>query len=277
VTTQQDVRRWWDDNPMVYDWSGRPADVTDPAYLDEVERRFLAESWFAQPEGAAPWSGLLPFGDLAGRDVLEIGCGSGVHSRLLAAAGANLTAVDLTPTAVAMTKRRLELHDLEATVLEADAEALPLDDASFDFVWSWGVIHHSADTNAVIAELARVLRPGGRLAFMVYHRSSITFWVNYVLVRGVLQGGLRHESPDELANRWSDGVIARHYTRAALAEALAPFFEDVRTGVMGQLGEAVPLPSSARRHVAPLVPLSLRHALLRRWGWFLVAAARRRA
>jgi hypothetical protein len=112
---------------------------------------------------------------------------------------------------------------------------------------------------------------------MVYHRSSITFWVNYVLVRGVLQGGLRHESPDELANRWSDGVIARHYTRAALAEALAPFFEDVRTGVMGQLGEAVPLPSSARRHVAPLVPLSLRHALLRRWGWFLVAAARRRA
>jgi ubiquinone/menaquinone biosynthesis C-methylase UbiE len=200
-----------------------------------------------------------------------------VHARLLAAAGARVTAIDLTPTAVEMTRRRLELHSLEGTVLEADAEALPFADASFDFVWSWGVIHHSQDTDRVIAEIARVLRPGGRLAFMVYHRNSITFWVNYVLVRGVLQGGLRHETPDELANRWSDGVIARHYTRESLARALEPHFEEIRTAVMGQIGEAVPLPARLRARVAPLVPLALRRRLLRRFGWFLFAAARRRA
>jgi ubiquinone/menaquinone biosynthesis C-methylase UbiE len=175
-----------------------------------------------------------------------------------------------------MTRRRFELRGLHGSVLEADAESLPFPDSSFDFVWSWGVIHHSADTDRVIAEIARVLRPGGRLAFMVYHRSSITFWINYVGVRGVLQGGLIRMRPDELANRWSDGVIARHYTRASLKRALEPLFDNVRTEVMGQIGEAVPLPSRARRVVAPLVPLTLRRALVRRYGWFLFANARRR-
>jgi ubiquinone/menaquinone biosynthesis C-methylase UbiE len=276
MSNQQDVRRWWSDHPMLYDWAETEPDLADPAYLDEVERRFLSESWFAQAEGAAPYSGLMPLSEIAGADVLEIGCGSGVHARLLAQAGARLSAVDLTPTAVAMTKRRLELAGLEATVLEADAESLPFPDDSFDVVWSWGVIHHSADTDRVITEIARVLRPGGRLALMVYHRSSITFWINYVLIRGVLQGGVLHEKPDELANRWSDGVIARHYTRRTLTDALAPHFDDVRTEVMGQIGEAVPLPARLRARVAPLIPLSLRRTLLRRYGWFLFATATRR-
>jgi SAM-dependent methyltransferase len=262
---------------MVYDWHERAPDLTDAAYLEEVERRFLGESWFAQPEGAPPYSGLIPFAELRDKSVLEIGCGSGVHTRLLADAGATVTAVDLTPTAVAMTRRRLELAGLEGTVLEADAEALPFGDASFDFVWSWGVIHHSEHTGRVISEVARVLRPGGRFAFMVYHRNSITFWINYVLIRGVLQGGLLHEKPDELAHRWSDGVIARHYTSRTLADALAPWFQEVETRVMGQIGEAVPLPARLRARFGPLVPLSFRRALVRRWGWFLFATARRRA
>ena len=209
--------------------------------------------------------------------MLEVGCGSGVHARLLAQAGARLTAIDLTPAAVAMTRRRLELHGLQGTVLEADAESLPFPDESFDFVWSWGVVHHSADTVHALAEMARVLRPGRSIGLMVYHRSSISFWVNYTLIRGVLQGGLLHETPDQLANRWSDGVIARHYTRRSLKEALAPHFEELQMRVMGQLGEAVPLPARARRLVAPLAPLSMRQALLRRYGWFLFATARRRA
>jgi SAM-dependent methyltransferase len=275
---QAEVRSWWADNPMTYDWRGEIAyEPGTPEHLAEVERRFLAESWFAQPDGAPPYSGLIPFGELAGKDVLEIGCGTGVHARLLAAAGANLTAIDLTPTAVELTRRRLGLSGLGADVREADAEQLPFADASFDFVWSWGVIHHSHDTDRVIAEVARVLRPRGRFSFMVYHRSSITFWINYVLFRGVLQGGLRRESPDELADRWSDGVIARHYTRRTLSDALRPHFEDVQTRVMGQIGEAIPLPARVRGRVAGLVPLGARRALLRRYGWFLVADARRRA
>jgi SAM-dependent methyltransferase len=278
MTTQDDVRRWWTDNPMTYDWRGDiPHEPGSPEHLAEVERRFLAEAWFAQRRGAPAFSALIPFDDLRGKDVLEIGSGTGVHTKLLAAAGARVSAVDLTPTAVELTSRRLELAGLAADVREADAESLPYGDSTFDFVWSWGVIHHSADTDRVVAEIARVLRPGGRLAFMVYHRTSITFWLNYVLYRGVLRGGLLHESPDELANRWSDGVLARHYTRRRLTESLRPWFENIETQVMGQIGEAIPLPSRIRRPLARIMPRGPQEAVLRRLGWFLFATAQRRA
>lgn len=262
---------------MTYDWRGEiPYEPGSAEHLAEVERRFLAEAWFAQAPGAAPFSGLMPLAKLQEKDVLEIGCGTGVHARLLAEAGARLTAVDLTPTAVELTRRRLALSHLDADVREADAESLPFADDSFDFIWSWGVIHHSEHTDRVIAEIGRVLRPGGRLALMVYHRSSITFWINYVLYRGVLRGGLLREGPDELANRWSDGVIARHYTRRRLASALAPWFDDVVTQVMGQMSEAVPLPARLRPQIARLVPVAVQRAALQRFGWFLFATARRR-
>jgi SAM-dependent methyltransferase len=277
MPTQSDVRRWWAENPMTYDWRGDiPFETGSPEHLAEVERRFLAEAWFAQDEGQPPFSGLIPYADLQGKDVLEIGSGTGVHARLLATAGAHLTAIDLTPTAVELTKRRLQLAGVDADVREADAESLPFADDSFDLVWSWGVIHHSEHTDRVVAEIARVLRPGGRLALMVYHRSSITFWVNYVAYRGIVRGGLLRESPDKLANRWSDGVIARHYTRQSLSDALEPWFEHIETRVMGQMGEAIPLPARVRGWVARLVPAGAQRALLRRHGWFLYASATRK-
>ena len=86
--SQAEVRGWWTDHPMTYDWRGEiPYEPGSPEYLAEVERRFLSESWFAQPPGAPPYSGLIPFAELAGKDVLEIGCGTGVHAQLLAEAG----------------------------------------------------------------------------------------------------------------------------------------------------------------------------------------------
>jgi SAM-dependent methyltransferase len=139
------------------------------------------------------------------------------------------------------------------------------------------VIHHSESTDAVVRELARVLRPGGMLALMVYHRTSLTYWVQYQLIRGVFGLRLLRERPDEIANRYSDGVIARHYTRHGLTRLLSPFFENVETQVMGQLGEAVPLPARLRRPVERLVPVAFREAVVRRFGWFLVATATRRA
>ena len=275
--SQSEVRAWWAENPMTYDWRGEiPYEPGSPQHLAEVERRFLSEAWFAHAPGERPFSALIPYDALAAKDVLEIGCGTGVHARLLAEAGATLSAIDLTPTAIELTRRRLELAGLTADVREADAESLPYADGSFDFVWSWGVIHHSESTERVLSEIARVLRPGGRVALMVYHRNSITFWLNYVLYHGVVRGGLVHERPDQLANHWSDGVIARHYTRRGFAAALSPWFDDVQTQVMGQMGEAIPLPARVRRPVSRVVPEAAQRAVLRRAGWFLFATGRRR-
>src|SRR5207248_9583043 len=65
MPTQSDVRRWWADNPMTYDWRGEiPYAVGSAEHLAEVERRFLSEAWFAQTPGGPPFSGLIPYADL---------------------------------------------------------------------------------------------------------------------------------------------------------------------------------------------------------------------
>ena len=70
------------------------------------------------------------------------------------------------------------MFGLKGNIRRADAEKLPFFSASFDFAWSWGVIHHSSSFEKCIAEIARVLRPGGRLMLMVYYRPSIAYHVN---------------------------------------------------------------------------------------------------
>src|SRR5205085_539710 len=110
-------------------------------------------------------------GDLYDKDVLEIGVGQGTHAQLLAPRCKSFTGIDLTTCAVEMTSERLKLFKIPGAVLEMDAEHMSFGDGSFDYIWSWGVIHHSADTNRVLKEMHRVLRPGGKCTVMIYYRS----------------------------------------------------------------------------------------------------------
>jgi len=76
---------------------------------------------------------------------LEVGCGVGTDLLQFARAGARVHGVDLSRQSVALAQRRLELYGFEAEIREADAEALPFEDETFDLVYSWGVIHHTPD------------------------------------------------------------------------------------------------------------------------------------
>lgn len=113
-----------------------------------------------------------------GKRVLEIGVGAGTDFVQWARSGAELTGVDLTAAGVELTRERLALEGLHADVRVADAERLPFPDASFDLVYSYGVLHHSPDTPRAIAEVRRVLRPGGVARVMIYHHPS---WVGLML------------------------------------------------------------------------------------------------
>ena len=101
-------------------------------------------------------------------------------------AGARYTGIDLSPTAIDLARRRLELENGAADLVHGSITDLPFPDASFDLVYSNGVIHHLAETQRAITEFHRVLRPGGTVIVMVYHRGSFNFYVSIMTVRRLL-------------------------------------------------------------------------------------------
>jgi ubiquinone/menaquinone biosynthesis C-methylase UbiE len=274
--SQQQVREWWNRNPMSYDVDEpilHPEGT--PEYFREVDSRIFHPRYMrltAKP-GGKPFSLFVDFDSLAGKDVLEVGCGSGIAVQLFAEAGANVTAVDLTPWAVATTRSRLDAFGLEADVFEADGEQLPLNDDAFDLVFSWGVIHHSTDMERALSELVRVCRPGGEVVIMVYHRRSLF----YVVYRGFMRFlplarrlGLHFEGARAGD---TEGLIARHFTRRELEQMLiAAGLRDVRVIPYGQDAELLPLPRRVRLPITERLPQAWKDAILRRVGHQLAAS-----
>ena len=100
----------------------------------------------------------------AGDDWLDLACGTGAVAERAAAAGASVTGVDLAPALIETAKERAAELELEIDYVVGDAERLTLADASFDKVSSTCGIMFAPDHEAVARELARVTRPGGRIA-----------------------------------------------------------------------------------------------------------------
>jgi SAM-dependent methyltransferase len=237
---QEANRARWEAAPMRYDWREKlaPAPGTT-AYFDEIDRRFLSSARSFLPWRKIPFDALIPFDHLRDRDVLELGVGHGTHAQLLSPRCRSFTGVDLTATAARMTARRLRQFDLPGRILQMDGEALGFSDGSFDYVWSWGVVHHSADTPRILAEIHRVLRPGGLCTIMVYYRS----WWHYHafgLMRGLLRarwGGLHH-----LRRAGADGAFTRYYTPDEWRTLTGRLFEIASIRIYGLKSDILPLP-----------------------------------
>ncbi len=135
----------------------------------------------------------MPLAQLKGADVLEIGSGNGAHSALFAYLhGAKMTAIDITPSRVLATSQKLDLlmPNGDHLCANADAERLPFADETFDVVYSNGVLHHTPGTSEAVKEVYRVLRPGGLAVVMLSAPHSFQYWINIVLLAGILKGGI---------------------------------------------------------------------------------------
>lgn len=273
--SQEANRHWWQQNPMTYDWQGT-LDLQSGSreWFEEIDRRFLTSSYFAKGADGSPFGRFLRTADVAGKDVLEVGCGMGTHAAMLARAGANLTAIDLTDKAVETTRRRLELFDLRGDIQRSDAEALPFKDESFDMVWSWGVIHHSSSMEKCLFEITRVLRVGGRLLLMVYYRPSLVYYLHNGLIRGVLMGQLLSRPLSEIYTSASDGFYARVFNKKELRSLLSSTFEQIQITVVGLKGELFPIPRiRIKEKLEEQTPDWLASAILGRWGSMVVIEA----
>jgi SAM-dependent methyltransferase len=112
---------------------------------------------------------------------LEAGCGPAAIALNLAPLGVDVAGVDLSPSAVRMAQDAFRERGLHGEFIIGDVRALPFADESFDFVYAGGVIEHFRESDRAVAEMARVLRPGGRLLLTV---PALTLSYPYLFLRG---------------------------------------------------------------------------------------------
>jgi ubiquinone/menaquinone biosynthesis C-methylase UbiE len=206
-----EVRKYWQNKPCNADYSTKPEGSLE--WSEEIEEDRYANEPFIHA--------FAQFTRWRGKRVLEVGCGTGTDCLQFARAGADIYAIDLTERGVEITRKRLALIGVSANVRVGDAEALPFDDNMFDLVYSWGVLHHTPNTKKAIAEVYRVLKPGGRIVIMLYHRRSI------VTYRLYFHYGLRAGRPfrtlaDLLANHM-ESAGTKAYTLRELRRLFGQF------------------------------------------------------
>lgn len=284
------VQRFWNAHPCDGHRSRKPRGSLE--FFREISAARYRHEWHIPA--------VARFECYRGKRVLEIGCGIGVDGAQFAGQGARYTGVDLTAESVCHTAQHLRLKGLAGRVMQANAERLPLAEASFDHVYSYGVIHHSPRTDRVVREIYRVLAPGGTFCVMVYHRDSINYWVEIMILRRMLryllapawapavlavitgfdQDKLRRQREVFLSAaardsaRWvsmnTDGPdcpLAKVYTRRT-ARRLFADFADVRCRAFFFDKSHYPL-------IGRLIPRAVERLLGRAFGWHLVVTGRK--
>jgi ubiquinone/menaquinone biosynthesis C-methylase UbiE len=177
---KSDVHDYWNANPCGTQFTD--TERGSKAFFDEVERfRYDTQPFMEK---------LCGFKDFRGKKLLEIGCGLGTDLLQFARGGAIVSGVDLTEDSVALAKKRFELEGLSGEFRPADAENLPFADATFDVVYSFGVLHHTPNTQKAIDEVYRVLKPNGQIVIMLYHKHSLHTWLGVPLyfLSGLIKG-----------------------------------------------------------------------------------------
>jgi SAM-dependent methyltransferase len=245
--TVESVRDFWETH------------VNNEYYTDEAR---ASEAYFAEiEERRYRWHYHLRdlFDSIQGSRgrLLEVGSGIGVDSIQLARCGFDVTAVDLTESAIQVARRFAQLRGVTIDFRLGNAERLDFPDESFDAVYSFGVLHHTPDIEQAVAEVRRVLRPGGRAYVMLYHRDSLVNLVHKVL-------RLPYESPRD---RKDHCPIVYTFSRRGAKRLFDEFSQvTVRAAYPFTFGFG-PLGSRT--------PLWLRRALGRAIGWHLMITAAR--
>ena len=279
------VRQFWQEHPC----GTKFADALPGSrrFYELVEEHRYTKEWHI-PAAAG-------FAATKGLRVLEIGCGLGTDGAQFAQAGADYTGIDLTDAAIELAQKRFELFKLPGTFQTDDAERLSFPNDSFDLVYSHGVLHHTPDIKAAIAEIHRVLRPGGRAEVMLYHRNSYNYRVNISMLRragvhllrwkagvklvqmltGEPEDALRNHarqlkadssylSSEQFLSQNTDGAgnpLARVYSREEVRDLFKDFKKvSVKTFFLNK--RWIPI-------VGSILPRSIESKLASRWGWHL--------
>jgi SAM-dependent methyltransferase len=264
----QDVHDFWNTTPLFTGEGTNPPGSRQ--WFEEHESVYIKDCF----AGHAP-DPIFTRGFARNSALLDVGCGPGFWVRYFLRNGyANLQACDLTPRSVELARRSLDIFGLQAEIKVGNAESLPYADQSFDHVNCQGVIHHTPDPAACIAEFHRVLRPGGSVCLSVYHRNFLlrNTWLLKPLTWAAspfvgLKGRGREKmlasgDPDEIV-RLYDGQknpLGKAFTRSELGAMVGKHFRIEEFGFFFFPARALPI----------RIPRALHGMLHRRFGFMII-------
>jgi len=259
------TRANWTEAPCGSNYSDK--ECLTKEYFEDIEsHRYKSHPWILES--------IRNF-DIKNRSVLEIGYGMGTDHLSMARQGAVMNGIDLTHRNLEVTTKRFEMYGFRSNLTVGDAENLPYDDESFDFIYSFGVVHHTPDTEKAIREIHRVLKPGGKCYITVYHKNSIFFWwstyvFNYILKSGYKKRSLRQQlSLIEYPNT-NENMVIRLYGRREF-ERLFSAFGDKRSYIRQLI--PVDIAYFSRFFSDPYRPTSVLGHLGKIFGWYVIVEA----
>lgn len=255
--TTEDVRNYWQGNPLCSNIIPHP--LGSKEFFEEYNT--LRE----KIESIEYSYALHEYSDFKGKRVLDVGSGNGYVLSKYAAEGAETYGIDITSAGIDLCSKRFEYLGLKGDFRVADAQELPFNDNTFDCVCSMGVLHHVPNTQKAVDEIFRVLKPGGRLIVMFYHRNSAKYQWCY-RVRSWFSG----KSMAQLANEF-DGIgnpKGEVFSKSELTAVLKAFREiEMFTGFLRSEDIVV--------RGGRFVPDVIFRPLARLLGWNLYAKARK--
>ncbi len=198
--SKESVREFW--NNHVHDWkvAKSPAGTLD-FFLEIEDYRF--EKLHYLPK-------VVNFSGYRGKKVLDVGCGTGNDLTRFAKGGAEVTGIDLAEHSIDLAKNNFSMRGLSGDFQVMDGEDMEFEDNCFDLVYCHTVVHFTPSPKKMIAEIARVLKPGGEAIIMTVNRKS---WLN--VMHKVMKVEIDH----------LDAPVFYMYSIKEFRDMLAPFTE----------------------------------------------------
>lgn len=206
----ESVKEFWNENPL---FTGESKHEEGSLEFFEEHKRVYYEDVFADDFRKSKYIPNLDKDD----KVLDLGCGVGFWTIEIMqyTNPGQFYSADLTPKALDITKKRLELYDLKSELSIQNAEKMTFEDNTFDHLNCQGVIHHTPDTQACINEICRVIKPGGTASISVYYRNFILRNWNYISILGrslaKIGGGLKGRGREKIFTVSDVNEITRLY------------------------------------------------------------------